>query len=165
MEHIESAIHGRLERLGYSSLTDFFLARRTENFFSAAQMLSEDSDCYAPVDMEIALRTECERRDDFSFFARVALFTALTSFHPKGWSPQHYLLAGHWVGMLGAGSEAAASRCWDYLKSLNLPENWIPKSIFDAILDKALMRSFGGGQSNDKASGVGEPDNGKHSAP
>ncbi|RYD73036.1 MAG: hypothetical protein EOP84_22175 [Verrucomicrobiaceae bacterium] len=66
------------------------------------------------------------------------------SYEITGWSQQHYLLAGHWVGMLGAGSEDFASQCWECLKQMKLPEGWQPESIFDPLLEEALKHGSEG---------------------
>ena len=122
-------------------LSDLFIEQPKLNFFSAAKLLDFEEKTWVPADVGEQLKAECIRRNDFSFFARVALFTALTAYQPKGWSEQHYLLAAHWVGMLG-GEREAAIRSWDYLKGLNLAEGWQPVSIFDPVIERALKLGF-----------------------
>jgi len=131
-----------LARLGYSSLTDLFIVRPNLSLWTAAPLLSEETSRFAPVELERALRIECERRKDFHFFARIALFTALHSHNDKGWSRQHYLLAGAFAGILGELAEQQARLCWDYLQTLPLPEGWTPDSIFHPTLEAALNSGF-----------------------
>lgn len=138
-----TGLQNALGKRGYASLTDFFLERPTFNFFTAAQALSAESQNWRPVDIGNVLRRECERRDDFHFFARVALFTALTGFRLKGWSKQHWLLFGQWSGLLGSEHREKAAISWNYLKEIGLSEGWLPVSIFDPTLEHAIRLGFG----------------------
>jgi hypothetical protein len=131
-----------LENLSYSSLSDFFIANPTMNYFSAAKILNATDNHFTPIDLEQALRRECYQRRDFHFFARITLYTALTAFDSNGWRQTHYILAGHWAGMLGEDLKGPALQSWHYLKTLNLPQGWKPVSIFDPILDDALQKGF-----------------------
>ena len=134
-----------LDHHGCSSVTDFFLERPELHFWSAAKVLSDELCRIAPIDLERALRAECERRDDFHFFARMALMSALHSFHGQGWGEQHYMLGGKFAGILGDLPDKHLRACWDHLLQQNLPEGWKPESIFEPILESALQSGFPAG--------------------
>ena len=131
-----------LARLGYSSLTDLFIDHPTLHFWTVAPLLSDECFRFAPIHVERALRAECEHRDDFHFFVRFALFTALHSQDGVGWGSKHYMLAGVFGGILGEVADKQGQVCWDYLQSLDLPKGWTPSSIFDPILEASLTRGF-----------------------
>jgi hypothetical protein len=135
-------VYAALEGLGYSSVTDLLIARPDLSFWSAAPLLSVNDDPVAPADIESALRAECKQRDDFHFFARAALFTALHSHEGMGWGRQYYLLAGWFLSIVGESEHSRAGFCCDYLQTLGLPDGWKPVSIFDPILEAALNSGF-----------------------
>lgn len=132
---------GALDLLGFSSLTDFFLANPAVTIWGAAEKLSQESGGFAPIDIERLLREECIVRGDFHFFARVTLFTALVN-KGRGWNDQHYLAGGFWSGMLGADIKGSAVRAWRYLETLGLPRGWFPKDIFDSVVEQAIEKLF-----------------------
>jgi hypothetical protein len=122
-----------------------FHKRPDLNFYSAADILTERNIDYPPIYIEKSLREECDNRKDFRFFARVALYTALTLPVLGGWGKQNYILAGKWGGMFQPSVNDAVLRGWAYLESLGLKEHWMPISIFDPILDATLDAAFGEG--------------------
>ena len=143
MKSILQRVKNEIEPLGYSSLADLFIENPTFNFFSACEYLRQNGIPCVPAHLGNALQEECNKREDACFFARVALYNALTGFKNKGWSKQHWMVFGLWSGMLDRGAKEAASVGWDYLKGLDLSEGWLPLSIFDPILEEALKRGFG----------------------
>jgi hypothetical protein len=135
-------VYGALAQLGYSSLTDLLIDRPALSFWTASTLLSDEGDPVAPVDIERTLRTECDLRDDFHFFARAVLFTSLHSRKGMGWGRQHYLLEGWFLSTLDESVREQARICCDHLRSLELPDGWKPESIFDPILEAALSSAF-----------------------
>jgi hypothetical protein len=137
MSHDLTTLRGSLEKRGFHSLTDFFLAHPHMTIWKVAEKLSQGGHEYAASDIECLLRQECAARADFQFFARVTLFTALEN-AGKGWTDQHYLAGGFWSGMIGESIQGSALRAWRYLETLNLPFGWLPEGIFDPVIEQTV---------------------------
>lgn len=127
-----------IEERGFSSFSDLIIATPELDLYSAAEYLGVKEPRLSAKLLEDLLRKECEKRDDWKFFARVTLFTALRSGVTSGWTSQNYLMFGIWSGMLGEAKETFADECWDRLQGLSLPVGWRPLSIFDTRLENAL---------------------------
>lgn len=131
-------VRDALRRASFTSLSDLFVAHPTFDLYAAADYLDKETDSIAPIDLEKTLRDECRRRNDFHFFARITLFTALNEFDGMGWTEQHYMLFGMWPAILGDDHDDFADKCWDFLERRLVMNGWKPESIFDPIIDEAL---------------------------
>lgn len=131
-----------LRSFGCSSLKEYFIAQPSLHFYSASHIFNDRGADLSPAEIGEALKSECLRLDEFRFFARVSLFTALHSFEERGWGDDNYLFGGSWLSILGEGYQQDALRGWCCLKGAKPPEGWLPSSIFDPMIDMVLDHAF-----------------------
>jgi len=144
MDRNSPELHRVLEKRGISSLTDLFLEYPELHLLDAAKLLSDEDFEFAPIDIVRALQDECDGRNDMHFFARVTLFTALIAYKFPGDEKVRFYGCSHWIGlMLEERFTPNAKKARSYLRGVELPEGWAPKTIFDPVLSAAVDAGFG----------------------
>ena len=149
-------VYDKLERIGFSQVSDYLAARPGATYAQLAEELGDDT---APVQITRLHLLEAKRAGQLRDGARDALVRYVRERLPSGWGrkppneeqyEQDFLNASAWSGWSRELEEAApaefsafADAIWEQL-SRSAPEGWLPVNTSDktvvAIFDAAWPR-------------------------
>lgn len=135
-------IYQRVHERGFESVTAFAETKPTATLLELAAELGEG---VAAIQLEGVLYSEAEKSGTFDKFARGLLARCIREWIPTGWTSgdqfetQRVDAFVDWSVIVSSHiDESRVDAIWEALKTINIPEGWLPEGPDDPILARAF---------------------------